>query len=302
MITHAFNKDCDPGDKGSDELLKKMPEAAKCFCYTEFAASLEFDPAVPVLYIGHLTDRQMNEVVHTLEERESIVIRCSTVGRSESEYGHSQRGSLCILELRPKFCTVRREDWESIVALVTRERDTPRQIVAGSVPRALRLFFENRTSREYLNALSILCQGYLAVHANPESGEPDLPDQYSGPTQRDSARSALEKMGWKAKWLEDKGRDCLSGQMLDKNGRLELQGQVRTRSWWANIFTGVDLKEELVKEWWDKNDPAKGEGEAREGLVLVENLADAIVATNGDEIEPKTVADAYAAIADCLGR
>ncbi len=141
-------------------------------------------------------------------------------------------------------------------------------------------------SLEYLPALAILCQGYLAVHANPDTGEPDL-------TVNDQAYAvcvrALEAMGWGAFVTgEGTGKELLSPNLKDPEARQKLQNQVCDASWWQ-VFDSEDLMKQAGEEWG---------GNQSKGWAEVEELLKRIV--EPQHIPPKCVAKAYCAIAERL--
>jgi hypothetical protein len=131
------------------------------------------------------------------------------------------------------------------------------------------------TIEDTLNALAILCQGYLAVHAAAESSS-------------DSLKPALERMGW----------PLPEGDPAARLLRQDLAAQrptVRSSAWWREPFaesSSPPLTEAVQGEWQ----------ESLHGPLPppVEQLVACIV--EGREVAtPQLVADCYVALASRLG-
>jgi len=122
-------------------------------------------------------------------------------------------------------------------------------------------------SAEVLSALSILCQGYLAIHAEEHGEGAEM-------------TKALNQMGWSGDIVMD-----------GANGHID---RVSNPGWWQKPFDGVEnLAEEVKYEWG-----------AKENLSRVETLLDWI--TKGQESlegkkARKNVATAYCALVQRLG-
>ncbi len=132
----------------------------------------------------------------------------------------------------------------------------------------------------FLTALPILCQGYLAVHAEYKKQDKDWKDQ--------DISIALEQMGWNT---VDKS---LIPSTLGKKEKIE---KVCDSSWWWPVFDR-DFEERkslqaAVKKEWDESGRKKISKE-------LEDLIKLIVAKK--EVKPpKMVAKAYLALVEKLG-
>ena len=132
----------------------------------------------------------------------------------------------------------------------------------------------------FLTALPILCQGYLAVHAEYKEQDKDWKDQ--------DISIALEQMGWGS---VDKS---LIPSTLGEKERIE---NVCDSSWWWTVFDrDFEERKDLlatVKKEWDES----GDKEISKDL---EDLVKLIVAKK--EVKPpKMVAKAYLALVEKLG-
>jgi len=126
------------------------------------------------------------------------------------------------------------------------------------------------TEVEHLSALSILCQGYLAAHA--EGYDEPAGSEQEGGWRPEEISDALKQMGW----TEDLLASAANGQP-EKSHEL---------SWWTSSFDDTDnLIENAEDEWGDA-----------EGWPKVESLLQRIIDEEG-KIEGKedcaTVANAY---------
>jgi hypothetical protein len=225
-----------------------MPDGTTCFCNAEFAASTRCASDTIGLYVGHVTDKQRSRIVNDLKDRECVFIRCSSMGRSK--HSHALSGKLAILELRPDFGTVRKSEWTAIMSRV-RDRRIVSQILAGDVPSELQRYFGNPVLPQWLTALAILCQGYLAVYCGPAKNKDGV--KVDDVVVRDSAAAvavALRKM----KWGEVlKSANCLLPALTssDQTQREQLQKTVSKSSFWA-AFDQSDSAQPInaaKKEW-----------------------------------------------------
>ena len=131
-----------------------------------------------------------------------------------------------------------------------------------------------------LATFAILCQGYLAVHAEYKELDKDWKDQDIAP--------ALEQMSW----------NSVDKSMIPSSlGKKESTEKIRNPSWWWTVFERdfEDRKSLLaaVKKEWD-------ESSDKEISKELEDLIKLIVAEN--EVKPpKMVAKAYLALVEKLG-
>ncbi len=130
----------------------------------------------------------------------------------------------------------------------------------------------------YLPALAILCQGYLAVHAS------------NGGDENNSLKPALEQMGW-----FDLGDDREKiDESLSKN-----KEQVESANWWLAPF-GLDGLEMDDSKWNEFEEKLRNEKEdvGEEGWDTVQKFINENI-RKGD-FEPETIANVYCSLVSML--
>lgn len=290
----AFNKDCDTVETGVDDLLGSMPDGTGLFCSSEFDASIEsvVDGGRRLIYVGHVNDGQAVRIEEHLAGKNVVFIRCSSAGRA----GHAHRtlDQLVVLELLPDFRTVQKQDWARLVTFLTSNPAVPSEIVRGDVPDELRAFFGGVVSPNHLAALSILCQGYLAVQAGPK-GEVEVEDP------ADDIEKALLVMRWHEVRESEEITKYLDSRLSapDVDGRASLRREVTMVKYW-NVFSANEggaeaLQEGLLvraeKEW----------GKGADSDPAFEPVAALIKLLGRDVNQGDLVAKAYLALAKRFG-
>ena len=138
-----------------------------------------------------------------------------------------------------------------------------------------------------LESLAILCQGYLAVHADPRTGLPWFPDEEDVDEKDNKAvAEALKKMEW------TKIGNCtgvLSDTIRNPETRENEQRNVRAASWWRSVVGEGDPKL-LVEQQWGKS-----QVDFRPVLDLAQVLRE-----GSDPVNPGLVAAAYLKLAERL--
>lgn len=157
-------------------------------------------------------------------------------------------------------------------------------------PPVLRPLFERSPlNSEIFPALSVLCQGYLAVHAGP-NGKPEVEDEDK------SIEKALLAMGWAKVFESDETTRGLDARLkaLDVSGRIAMRREVALPSFW-NVFdvSGNEVAKlraavlaSARKEWG----AAANESELKPVTDLIGLLGESIA-------DPALVARAYLALA-----
>lgn len=156
-------------------------------------------------------------------------------------------------------------------------------------------FCFRKAGLEFLPALSILCQGYLAVHADPETKNPELD------SSEDDETIVLVKKALNEDYMNWGSVDAemLGEEMQNDAGRCKLRLDARRISWWNDVFAGeTDVLGVVQKEW----NPSDGDEDWSkvEALVRLFRLAE----DDGPEkdVPPAIVAKAYCAIHARLAR
>jgi hypothetical protein len=175
-------------------------------------------------------------------------------------------------------------------AFLAIDRRVAEGIVTGrrlDVPRDLHALMFEEEGSDTLSALTILCQGFLAVHAVPGTKTPDgVP---SG--ARDVVGEALSQMRW-----GDIDATLLPVSFASAEWREERRREVRSPQWWNPAFEGTDLRAIVEREWGD---------ESLVKLTDVLKLVEAIEAkgdldTRETHVSPDIVAKAYHALCSRL--
>ena len=213
--------------------------------------------------IVHVTSDHWNVLINNYSCPDSVRIRVSTVGFSDPPAPTISNSNVYAFYLLPPTGDLEAE-WKEILTDLS-DREIVKSLVRGENPNGLRRFFVHEV-QEHLSALTILCEGYLAVHAENTDCSEDI-------------SSALELMGWSEFQKSDRYsaliREDLSEQI----------SIVRRRQWWSDVFEPEFFDNDMEKEWKDTT----GEEEIPKAL---NDLLEAI--HKGDTVvPPKIVADAY---------
>jgi hypothetical protein len=141
---------------------------------------------------------------------------------------------------------------------------------------------------ELLPALSILCQGYLGVHAAPGSLDVDVEVKWREKHTMELVKEALRTM----KWNEVK-KEMVAEIMRSPEGRARLRDGdpdarivgVTSPAWWLDVFRGrKNLVDDVRGEW----------GSSPNFDESVKPLLEAILGK--EKIEPGCVVEAFNAI------
>jgi hypothetical protein len=141
-------------------------------------------------------------------------------------------------------------------------------------------------SLQVLPALSILCQGYLALHVNLETGKFDDAVKEE---ERCVCTEALKTMGWLE--VKDSSEERRRGILREMQANKDDPELARRPEWWAETFDGEDfpLEEEAKKEWGSS---WISDGQVAKALIYL------IKSDTDCEIPAALVAKTYLAIAE----
>ncbi len=244
------------------------------------------------LVICHVDDEAWSRLFDT--KRAGVLLRVSSHGwggmpgavdpTSDSE------GRL-VLHLLPEAGAVEVEGWKRILETLEL-RENWRALAAGGNPNGIRRFF-SRSGTEHLAALSILCQGYLAVAASADARILDV----------GSVREAYRAMGWLD--YSDRPENAAAVENMAKEW-----SKVSTPRWWIECLRGeggdtATVQRDLLSEWSGLA-PQGAASENLETLLLslgcrksgeaLENRE-----ATGGEISAQVVADVYLELGKILG-
>jgi hypothetical protein len=228
----------------------------------------------------------------------SIFVRTSSVGRAG--HPHYMDNGVIVLELQPSHDPERggvtADQWKDIVFEVLKDGVAAR-ITHGDMPSWLTAYFCVVTKQaSFLPALSILCQGYLAVHCGPD-GRGGLVVEAEDAAKKVAA--ALQAMGWEKVLASDEIRRNLALELTEpeSSARKPLREKVSVPSFW-NVF-GEEAPEKLAAvaaaEWQNLS----GVGAFDKSCVAA--LVRSMLSPRSDKDFPGLVAGAYLELAKGLG-
>ena len=211
--------------------------------------------------IAHASDEDWETLITEYSSNGDVRVRVTVDGGSFNK-PPAEENEVYKFHLETRAGTLGPEDWKTILSGLSNKK-----VVDGLInhenPRGLRRFFVHEV-KEHISALTILCEGYLAVHA-------DAKDK--------GINSALKLM----KWTEF--RESERGQKLIRSDLDKKMDAVQQSGWWLNVFEQESFCEDVKKEW--KNTTSEEE--------IPKALNDLLEAIRRGEsvVPPKIVADAY---------
>jgi hypothetical protein len=139
------------------------------------------------LLVAHVEDSQWNDLI-----RHARKGGCSVRVSSESvrDRHRTTDSGVVLLSMRRRHPEIESKDWVAVLERLL-EEGVPGAVVKGVVPQDLQPYVGAPAS-DLLLALSVLCQGYLAVHGGPGGvleGDVD-------PKSVQTLTVALRQMGW----------------------------------------------------------------------------------------------------------
>ena len=210
--------------------------------------------------IGHASEEDWDQLITKYSSNGAVRVRV-TVGGNPFNKPPVEENGVYKFHLETQAGTLEVEDWQKILSGLSNP-DIVKALVRGENPNGLRRFFVHEVM-EYLSALTILCEGYLAVNAE----------------DTDNISSALDLMGWTEFRKSERGQNLIQQDLSDK------KSVVQCPQWWLNVFERESFDDDVKKEWRDTT----GTEEIPEAL---NDLLEAI--REGDTVvPPKIVADAY---------
>ena len=212
--------------------------------------------------ITHIFDEDWITLIDKYSCPNSVRVRVSTAGFPDASLPTTTDNGVYVLYLVPSIDDLAVE-WQEMLHCLS-DKAIVASLVRGENPRGLKRFFL-QDKQDYLSALTILCEGYLAVHAEHPNYHADI-------------RPALDIMKW------SEFRKSERGQALTRQNLTEKISRVQQPEWWLKIF-GEESFYKRVKQEWEST--TKGE---------MPKVLNALLKTilNGEAIvPPKIVANAY---------
>ena len=217
--------------------------------------------------IVHIFDEEWGSLIKDYSGPSRVRIRVSTAGFSDKPPPTIRANNAYTFHLVPSTDRLGEAEWQEILCGLS-DKETVKSLVCGDNPGGLRRFFVHKV-QEYLPALTILCEGYLAAHAEDKAYHAAI-------------SHALDLMEWTKFRESDRGRELIRGDLCDK------QDVVRQPSWWLTMIQDTTKREsfynDVQKEW-----EAVVGGEVPDAL---NRLLETILSAKTVE-PPKIVADAY---------
>ena len=217
------------------------------------------------IVVAHIFDKEWGSLIKDYSCPNSVRIRVSTVGFPDAPSPTISTNNVYTFHLVPSTDRLGETQWKEMLCGLS-DKATVASLVRGDSLGRLRRFFVHEV-QEYLSALDILCEGYLAVHAE---------------TDHKDISPALELMNWTEFINSAKGRELIRRNLGDK------MDAVRQPEWWLRVFERESFYDNVKKEW----EAAVG-GEIPDAL---DHLLE--VVRDGKAVEPPTiVVDAYCVLA-----
>ena len=209
--------------------------------------------------IAHVPDTAWDSLLRKYSSTDQVRVRVSTSDFLGLPKPVKNCNGVYIFYLMPPTSDLKAE-WKEILTGLS-DREIVRALVRGENPDELRRFFVHEVM-EHLSALTILCKGYLAVHAE----DTDI-------------SSALDLMGWTEFRKSERGQNLIQQDLSDK------KSVVQCPQWWLDVFEQKTFEDDVKKEWKDTTG-------TEEIPAALSDLLEAIH-SGGPVVPSKIVADAY---------
>lgn len=213
--------------------------------------------------IAHASDQDWQQLITDCSSKGNVRVRVTVDGTPFNEPPTDENG-IYMFHLAMRARELSEEEWKAILSGLS-DQKTVEDLVRGKDPDGLRRFFEHEVM-EHLSALTILCEGYLAVHADSKNDHTDI-------------KQALEEM----KWPEFRKSD--RDQILIQEDLGEKICEIQQPEWWSNVFGQESFYKDVKKEW-ENTTRTEEIPKALDDLLEMIRASDTV-------IPPKIVADAY---------
>ena len=214
--------------------------------------------------IAHVSDEDWRQLIKKYSSSGDVRVRVTTGGNFSDKPWPTAENGVYTFSLVIRAGDLEAEDWKEVLSGLSVQGNVE-ALVRGENPNGLRRFFVHEV-QEHLSALTFLCEGYLAVHAENTGYNEDI-------------RPALELMKW------GEFRESERGQNLIRQHLGEKVSVVQQPQWWLEVFEQKSFYEDVNKEW----KYATGVEEIPSAL---NDLLKAIRSGESD-VPPNIVAEAY---------
>lgn len=239
----------------------------------------------PILAIVHASNEDADDLTQARDLVYAFVGRRHVEGSRYAELGKRLRevGAEAVVVVSDEQSQCKQlvdEQWDGMRLLFAdTERiicRTPQFVAAlrsgSGAPLPRKWFYSTPDPTDARSALTILCQAYLAAHADPGTGEPDVAQG----SAREACRAALKQMRWYGHRRED---GVLRAELWTAEGREGVARSLDRESFWSAL-TPEDLTS------IEGSRAAEPEVRAlvasiRRGTVVVEGVARAYLAMTG---------------------
>ena len=212
--------------------------------------------------IAHISDERWKELIEDYSSPGDVRVRVTVGGNFFDESPPKKVNGVYIFHLMRQAGDLDEADWEEILDGLSHEENV-KALVDGGDPNGLRRFFVHE-AQDFLPALTILCKGYLAVHADDKTYHKDI-------------GNALDLMRW-----TDFQNSASHTDLGDK------KNEVQQPTWWLQAFERESFCDDMKKDWKATTGSDKLPDE-------LNALLDAIL--NHESVVPNIIADAYCVLA-----
>ena len=169
------------------------------------------------IIVVHIYEKDWNLLIDEYSSSNSVRIRVSTAGFPDAPPPTISTNNVYTFHLVPSTDRLGEAEWKEILCGLS-DIEILKSLVQGENPGGLRCFFVHEV-QEYLSALAILCESYLAVHAEDKKSPPDTRPALDLMKWTEFKNSARGRRGfnriWVIRWMLFSNRHggcrCLSG-------------------------------------------------------------------------------------------
>lgn len=181
---------------GGDIPIERMIQSARN-CGFNAERALTISEIQSRVAIGHFQDEQDWQQFISNADTGQVRVKMSTIGCSSTPESTSEEQITFIFHLILRPIEIQEHEWQAIFQGLTNEQ-VILALLNGGNPNNLRRFFFTQAAQTsfFLLALSILCQGYLAVHSDSsfyKNLEKSVKDLLGDVSQK---AEDTEKFGW----------------------------------------------------------------------------------------------------------